>query len=61
MPCGAGGILINKTKEEVCSLIEQIPLNNRQWSNERSSSKKGRRKFDVDSLTLLTAKIDVMV
>jgi len=53
------GTLMNKTEDEAY-LIEEMPLNNYQWSNEKNPSKKSRGKFDVDSLTLLTAKMDAM-
>jgi len=31
----AGGTLMNKTEDDAYSLIEEMPLNNFQWSNER--------------------------
>jgi len=31
-----GGILMNKTEDEAYNLIEEMTLNNYQWSNERS-------------------------
>jgi len=31
----AGGTLINKTEDEAYNLIEEMTLNNCQWSNER--------------------------
>jgi len=55
-----GGTLMNKTEDEAYNLIEQMALNNCQWSNERAPSWKARGKFDVDALTLLTTKMDTM-
>jgi len=31
----AGGTLMSKREEETYNLIEEMPLNNYQWSNER--------------------------
>jgi len=56
----SGGILMSKTKDETYNLIEEMPLNNYQWSNERGQPRRVRGKFDVDALTLLTTKMDVM-
>ena len=56
----AGGTLMNKTEEEVYKLIEEMLLHNYQWSNKRTPSKKVGDKFDVDALTLVTAKMDAM-
>jgi len=53
-------ILINKTEDEAYNLIVEVVLNNYQWSNARTPSKKVEGKFNIDALTLLTAKMDVM-
>ena len=37
-----------------------MPLNNYRWSNERGQPKRVGGKYDVDALTLLTAKMDAM-
>ena len=55
-----GGILMSKIEDEACNLTEEMTLNNYQWSNERGQPERVRGKFYVDSLTLLTAKMDVM-
>jgi len=55
-----GGTLIRKTKDVAYNLIEEMTLNNYQWSNEHGQPKRVGGKFDVDSLTLLTANIDGM-
>jgi len=56
----AGGTLMIKTKEEAFNLIEEMALNNYQWSNEHDQPKRVGGKFDVNGLTLLTTKMDVM-
>ena len=56
----AGGTLMNKTEEEEYNLIQKMALNNYQWSNKSSPSKKVRDKFDVDTLTLCPGKMDAM-
>jgi len=56
----AGGTLMSKTEEKAYNLIEEIALNNYQWSNERGQPKRVGGKYDIDSLTLLTAKMDAM-
>jgi len=52
--------LMSKTEDEAYNLIEEMTLNNYQWSNERGQPKGVRSKFDVDALTLLTVKMDAM-
>jgi len=56
----AGGILMSKTEEEAYNLIEEMALNNYQWSNERDQPKRVGGKYEIDALTLLTAKMDAM-
>ena len=55
-----GGTLISKTEDEAYSLIEEMVLNNFQWSSERTQPKRVGGKFEVDALTLLSAKVDAM-
>jgi len=55
-----GGTLISKTKEEAYNFIEEMTLNNYQWSSEHGQCKRVGGKFDVDALTLLTVKMDSM-
>jgi len=46
-------------EDEDYNLIQEMVLNNYQWSNERD--RKGvRGKFNVDTLTLLVTKMDAM-
>ena len=56
----AGGMLMNKTKDEAYNLIEEMTLNNFQWSTERGQPKWVGVKFEVDALTLLSTKVDDM-
>jgi len=56
----AGGTLMSKIEEEAYNLIEEMALNNYQWSNEQGQPKKVRGKHEIDALTLLTAKMDAM-
>ena len=54
----AGGTLMSKTEEEAYNLIEEMALNNFQWSSERTQPKRVGGKFELDAITLLTAKMD---
>ena len=51
---------MSKTEEEAYNLIEEMALNNYQWSNERGQAERVGGKYDIDALTLLTAKMDAM-
>jgi len=51
---------MSKTDEEAYYLIEEMALNNYQWSNERGQPKRFGGKYDIDALTLLTSKMDAM-
>jgi len=55
-----GRILMNKTEDEAYNLIEEMAVNNFQWSNERGQPKWVRGKLEVVALTLLNAKVDAM-
>jgi len=55
-----GGTLMNKIEDEAFNLIEDMALNNFQWSTERWQPKWVRGKLEVDALTLLSAKVDAM-
>ena len=56
----ASGTLMNKTKDEAYNLIEEMSLNNFQWSIKWGQPKRVGGKLEVDALTLLSAKIDAM-
>jgi len=51
---------MSKTEEEAYNLIEEMVLNNYQWSNECGQPKRVGGKYHIDALTLLTAKMDAM-
>jgi len=55
-----GGTLMSKTEEAAFNLIEEMGLDKYQRSSEHGQLKRARSKFDVDALTLLTKKMDVM-
>jgi len=56
----AGGTLINKTDDEAYNLIEEMALNNFQWSTEQGQPKQVGGKLEIDALSLLSAKVDAM-
>ncbi|XP_074570572.1 uncharacterized protein LOC141827240 [Curcuma longa] len=56
----AGGALMNKILEEAKDLIESVALNHHQWANERGNNPKTPGKYEVDTLTLLTAKMEAL-
>jgi len=56
----AGGTLMSKTEDEAYNLIEEMTLNNFQWSTERAQPRRFRGKLEVDAFTLLSAKVDAM-
>jgi len=51
---------MNKTKNEAYNLVEEMTLNNFQWSTERGQPARIGGKLEVDVLTLLSAKVDAM-
>jgi len=56
----AGGTLMNKIEDEPYNLIEEMTLNNYQWSNERSQPKRVRGKLELDGISMLSLKVDAM-
>jgi len=56
----AGGTLMNKMEDEAYNLIEEMALNNFQWSTEWGQPKRVGGKYDIDALTLLITKMDAM-
>ena len=52
--------LMNKIEDETYNLIEEMALNNFQWSTKRGQAKRFGGKLEVDALTLLSAKVDTM-
>ena len=55
-----GGTLMNKTEDEAYTLIEEMSLNNFQWSTEWGQLKRVGGKLKVDALTSFSAKVDAM-
>ena len=55
-----GETLMSKAKDEAYNLIEEMRLNNFQWSTERAQPRRVRDKLEVDAFTLLSAKLDAM-
>ena len=51
---------MSKFKNEAYNLIEEMALNNFQWSTERTQPKQVGGKLEVDAITLLSAKVDAM-
>ena len=56
----AGGTLMNKAEDKAYNLIEEMALNNFQWSTKRGQPKQVGGKLEVDALTLLSGKVDAM-
>jgi len=56
----AWGTFMNKTEDEAYNLIEEMALNNFQWSTEQGQPKQVGGKLEVDALALLSAKVDDM-
>jgi len=55
-----GGTLINNTKDNAYNLIEEISLNNYQWLNEGSQTKRVGGKLELDAISMLSATVDAM-
>jgi len=56
----AEGTLMTKTEDEAYNLIEEMTLNNFQWSTERAQPRRVGGKLEIDAITLLSAKVDTM-
>ena len=56
----AGGTLMSKIEDEAYNLIEEMALNNFQWSIDQTHPKQVGGKLEVDAITLLSAKGDAM-
>jgi len=54
------GTPMNKTDNEAHNLIEEMTRNNFQWSTERAQPRRFRGNLEVDTFTLLFAKVDAM-
>jgi len=51
---------MTKTEDEAYNLIEEMTLNNFQWSTERGQPKRVGGKLEFNVLTLLSAKVDAV-
>ncbi|XP_071939080.1 uncharacterized protein [Coffea arabica] len=57
----AGGALMGKTAEEAQQLIEEIAANNYQWANKRGNTRRTAGMLEVDTLNMLSVKMDNVV
>ncbi|XP_027120640.1 uncharacterized protein [Coffea arabica] len=57
----AGEALMGKSAEEAQQLIEEMVANNYQWANERDNTRRTASMLEVDTLNMLSAKIDNVV
>jgi len=55
-----GGTLMNKMENEAYNHIEEMALNNYQWSNERSQPNRVGGKLQFDAISMLSIKVDAM-
>ena len=53
-----GGTLMSKTEEQSYNLIEEMALNNYQWSSQQGQPKRVGGKYEINVLTLLAAKMN---
>ena len=60
MDAVASGTLMNNTKYEAYNLIEEMVLNNYEWSNERSQPMRVESKLELDAFSVPSAKVDTM-
>jgi len=51
---------MNKTEDEAYNLIEEMSLNNFQWSSERAQPKWGGGKLELNAISILSSKVDAM-
>ena len=53
----AGSTLMNKTEDEAYNLIEEMTLNNFQWSSERAQPKRVGGKLELDAISCFLLKL----
>ena len=51
---------MSKTEDKAYNLIEEMMLNNFQWSSERAQPRQVGGKLKVDAFTLLSSEVDAM-
>ena len=56
----AGGTLINEIEDEAYNLIEEMTLNNFQWSSEKTQPKWVGGKMELDAISMLSSKVNAM-
>jgi len=56
----ASGTLMNMKEDEAYNFIEEMTLNNYQYSNERSQPKRVGGKLELDAIFMLSTKVDAM-
>ena len=54
------GTLVKKIEDEAYNLIEDMTLNNFQWSRERAQHKRGRDKLELDAISMLSSKANAI-
>jgi len=56
----AGGALMRKSIEVAKGLLEDMTSSNYHWSSKRITPKRSSGKYDVDSVTFLANRVDVL-
>ena len=56
----AGGTLMSKTEDKAYNLIEEMSLNNFQWSTERTQPKRVGGKHGANAISSLSTKVDAV-
>jgi len=49
---------MSKTKDEAYNIIEEMALNNYQWSDKRNHPKRVEGKLELNAIFMLSAKVD---
>ncbi|XP_039146852.1 uncharacterized protein LOC120284115 [Dioscorea cayenensis subsp. rotundata] len=56
----SGGALMNKMVDDAYNLIEDMALNHYQWTSERNTTPKPAGRHKVETLNLISAKVDAL-
>ena len=54
----AQGFFMSKTPADAYALLEKIASNNYKWHGERNQPRKAAGVYEIDSLSMVTAKLD---
>ena len=54
----AQGSSMSKTPDDAYALLEKMTSNNYQWHGERNQPRKAARVYEIDSLSMVNAKLD---